>query len=76
MSSNERRERVIDPPDRSPSSCRTKHVLRVERRSRSRRIAATTRRTGLDPASFRPLDGTMTHLNIRRKARKCVFRDL
>jgi hypothetical protein len=68
MSSNERRESVIDPPDRGPPSCRTKHVPRVERRSRSRRIATTTRRTGLDPASFRPLDGIMTHLNRRRKA--------
>ena len=45
-------------------------AFRVEERSRSGRIADTTRRTGRDPASFRPLDGTVTHMNMRRKAQE------
>jgi hypothetical protein len=59
MSSHERRETVIHPPDCGPSSCRAKHVLRVERCSRLRCIAATTQRTGLNlpEARLRTLGG-------------------
>ena len=45
------------------------YALRVERRSRSGRIADTTRRTSRDPALFRPLDGTMSRMSMRRKRR-------
>ncbi len=38
-------------------------AFRVERRSRSGRIADTTRRTGRDPASFRRHDGTMSRMS-------------
>jgi hypothetical protein len=39
-----------------------------KRRSRSRRIADTRRRTGHDPALFRLLDGSMSRMSMRRKA--------
>jgi hypothetical protein len=45
-------------------------AFRVQRRSRSGRIADTTRRTGHYPASFRPLDGTISRMSMRRKAQE------
>jgi hypothetical protein len=43
-------------------------AFRVERRSHSGRIWDTTWPTIRDPASFRPLDGTMSRMSTRRKA--------
>jgi len=43
-------------------------VFRVERRSRSGRIADTTRQFCCDPALFRPIDGTICCMTIRRNA--------
>jgi hypothetical protein len=45
-------------------------ALRVERRSRSGRIADAKRWIRRDPASFRPLDGTMSRMSMRRKAQE------
>jgi hypothetical protein len=45
-------------------------AFRVERRSRSGRITDTTRRTSRDPEFFRPLDGNMSRMSMRRKAQE------
>ena len=45
-------------------------AFRVEKRSRSGRIADTTGRTSRDPASLRPLDWTMSRMSMRRKAQE------
>jgi hypothetical protein len=46
------------------------YVFRVVRRSRSGRIADTTRRTSRDHALFRFLDGTMSRMSMRRNAQE------
>jgi hypothetical protein len=56
-------------PPRLPLGC-VDCVSRVQRRSRSGRIADATRRTSRDPASFRHLDGTMSRMSMRRKAQE------
>ena len=63
MSCTERRERVM-------ILC-TEVRRHVERSAVvEARIAGTTRRTSRDPALFRPLDGTVSRMSIRRKAQE------
>src|SRR5271166_4245640 len=70
-----RAERAVDDATRDPRpdqavAARAGCASRVERRSRSGRIADTTKRTSRDPALFRPLDGTMSRMSMRRKAQE------
>jgi hypothetical protein len=45
-------------------------AFRDERRSRSKTQRDRTTRTCPDPASFRPIDGTMSRVSTRRKAQE------
>jgi hypothetical protein len=45
-------------------------AFRVQRRSRTGYIADTTRRTGPDPASFRPFDSIMNRMYMRWKVQE------
>jgi hypothetical protein len=56
----------IHPGSSLSSGC----AFRVQRSSRSGCIAHTTWRTSREPASFRPLDRTMSRMSMRRKAQK------